>query len=239
MRRTGGSESAVRKAIATGRIATEDDGTIDAASADAEWHRSGAAAGDVRARTPPGPPDRRHAGGSRLPRFGRRRRCSRHCGAIGAAGTEPGRGVVDGMTTEGVGSSSLQGTLQFARIPVFGNLRWRSSALRLIGIGMTICARLDDWKRDGGKPRILFSMAGWRWQALRSNGFPSATDARQGSAGSSPSLRRDPFGRLVENRRSLSCGKTWTLGRWRTAGAQSAPSVRSRRPEPCATRSVG
>ena len=33
----GCSESAVRKAIATGRIATEDDGTIDAATADAEW----------------------------------------------------------------------------------------------------------------------------------------------------------------------------------------------------------
>ena len=33
----GCSESAVRKAIATGRIATEDDGTIDPATADAEW----------------------------------------------------------------------------------------------------------------------------------------------------------------------------------------------------------
>jgi hypothetical protein len=33
----GCSESAVRKAIATARIATEDDGTINAATADAEW----------------------------------------------------------------------------------------------------------------------------------------------------------------------------------------------------------
>ena len=33
----GCSESAVRKALATGRIATEDDGTIDAATADLEW----------------------------------------------------------------------------------------------------------------------------------------------------------------------------------------------------------
>ena len=41
-------ESAVRKAIASGRITTEADGTIDAAKADAMWDAHGSSLGKLK-----------------------------------------------------------------------------------------------------------------------------------------------------------------------------------------------
>ena len=55
---------------------------------------------------------------------------------VGAAGVEMAEGVI----------SETQGALQ-PLIPYLDTLRWLFIGLALIGIGMTIYARLDDWKR--------------------------------------------------------------------------------------------
>ena len=63
---------------------------------------------------------------------------------MGAAGVEMAEGVI----------SETQGVLQ-PLIPYLDTLRWLFIGLALIGIGVTIYARLDDGRGGGGDCRLL------------------------------------------------------------------------------------